>query len=102
MARLLVTYRTPKDAAAFDKYYFATHAPLAKKIPGLRRYEVSQGPIATPAGASSFHLIATLHFDDMAALQKALASPQGQAAAGDLQNFASGGVDLYFFDNRDV
>jgi uncharacterized protein (TIGR02118 family) len=102
VARLLVTYRTPKDAAAFDKYYFDTHAPLAKKIPGLRRYEVSQGPIATPAGASSFHLIATLHFDDMAALQKALASPQGQAAAGDLQNFASGGVDLYFFDNRDV
>jgi uncharacterized protein (TIGR02118 family) len=102
MARLLVMYRTPKDAAAFDKYYFDTHAPLAKKIPGMRRYEVSQGPVATPAGASSFHLVATLHFDDMAALQKALASPQGQAAAGDLQNFASGGVDLYFFDNRDV
>jgi uncharacterized protein (TIGR02118 family) len=95
-------YRTPKDAAAFDRYYVDTHAPIAKKIPGLRRYEISQGPVATPAGASGFHLIATLHFDDMAALQKGLGSPQGQAAAGDLQNFATGGVDLYFFDNRDV
>ena len=102
MARLVVMYRTPKDAAAFDRYYVDTHVPIAKKIPGLRRYEVSQGPVATPAGASSFHLVATLHFDDMAALQKGLASPQGQAAAGDLQNFATGGADLYFFDNRDV
>ena len=102
MARLLVMYRTPKDPTAFDTYYFDKHAPLAKKVPGLRRYEVSRGAIATPAGTAGFHLIATLHFDDMAALQKALASPEGQAAAGDLGNFATGGVDLYFFDNRDV
>jgi uncharacterized protein (TIGR02118 family) len=102
MARLIVMYRTPKDAAAFDRYYVDTHAPIAKKIPGLRRYEVSQGPVGTPAGASNLHLVATLHFDDMAALQKGLGSPQGQAAAGDLQNFATGGADLYFFDNRDV
>ncbi|HVX75718.1 MAG TPA: EthD family reductase, partial [Bradyrhizobium sp.] len=50
MAHLLVMYKTPKDAAAFDKHYFETHVPLAKKIPGLRKYEVSQGVVATPAG----------------------------------------------------
>jgi hypothetical protein len=27
-------YRTPKDVAAFDKYYFKTHVPIAKKIGG--------------------------------------------------------------------
>ena len=43
MAKLVVIYKTPKDKAAFDKYYFETHVPLAKKIPGLRRYEVSDG-----------------------------------------------------------
>lgn len=41
MARLLVMYRTPKDAAAFDTHYFENHVPMAKKIPGLRKYEVS-------------------------------------------------------------
>jgi uncharacterized protein (TIGR02118 family) len=102
MARLVVLYRTPKDAAAFDRYYFASHVPIAKKIPGLRKYEVSEGPVATPAGASGFHLIATLHFDDMAAIQRAFASPQGQAAAADVQTFATGGVDMFMFDSREV
>ena len=102
MARLVVMYKTPRDSAAFDKHYFQKHIPLAKTIPGIRRYEVSQGPVVTPAGASSFHLIVTLHFDDIGAIQRAFASPEGQAAAADVQGFATGGVEMYIFDNRDV
>jgi uncharacterized protein (TIGR02118 family) len=102
MARLLVLYKAPKDTTAFDKYYFETHVPIAKKIPGLRKYEVSQGPVVTPAGPSDFYLIAILHFDDMAAIQNAFASPEGQAAAADVQTFATGGVDMLLFDDRVV
>jgi uncharacterized protein (TIGR02118 family) len=102
MARLVVMYKTPKDTAAFDKHYSEKHVPLAKKIPGVRKYEISQGPIVTPAGPSNLHLIATLHFDDMAAIQKAFGSPEGQAAAADVQSFATGGADMYIFDNREV
>jgi uncharacterized protein (TIGR02118 family) len=102
MAQLVVMYKTPTDKAAFDKHYFEKHIPLAKAIPGLRRYEVNQGPIATPAGPSNFHLIATLHFDDMQAIQNAFGSPQGQAAAADVQGFATGGVEMYIYENKDV
>lgn len=102
MADLVVMYRTPKDAAAFDKHYFETHVPLAKKLPGLRKYEVSSGVVASPAGASGFHLIATLKFDSVSAIQAAFASPEGKAAAGDLSNFATGGADLIMFDSREV
>jgi len=102
MAQVVVMYRTPKDAQAFDKYYFETHVPMARKIPGVRKYVVSRGPVATPAGPSDFHLIATLEFDDVAAIQRAFASPEGQAAVADVQKFATGGVDLLFFDARDV
>jgi uncharacterized protein (TIGR02118 family) len=102
MARLVVMYRTPKDAGAFDKHYFERHVPLAKKIPGLRKHEVSRGPVVTPMGASGFHLIATLHFDDMAAIKAALASPQGQAAAADVATFATGGADMLMFDSTEV
>lgn len=35
MARLVVLYRTPTDAAAFGKYYAETHVSIAKKLPGL-------------------------------------------------------------------
>jgi uncharacterized protein (TIGR02118 family) len=102
MARLVVMYKTPQDKAAFDKHYAEKHIPLAKTIPGVRRFETSQGPIVTPAGPASYHLIATLHFDDMAALQSALGSAQGQAAAADVQGFATGGAEMYIFDNKDV
>jgi uncharacterized protein (TIGR02118 family) len=102
MACLVVLYKTPKDAAAFDKHYFETHVPLAKRMPALRRYELSRGPVGTPSGPSGFHLIATLHFDDVAAIQRAFASPEGQAAAADVQTFATGGVDMLIFDNREI
>ncbi len=99
MATLLVLYKTPADPAAFDRYYAETHIPLAKKVPGLRSYRVSKGGVGSPAGASNIHLVATLTFDSMAALQAGLTSPEGGAAAGDLANFASGGVDLLMFDD---
>jgi len=102
MARLVVMYKTPKDAAAFDKHYFGAHVPIAKKIPGLRKYEVSQGPVATPSGPSGFHLVATLHFDDMTALQTAFASPEGQAAAADVRTFTTDPPHMLLFDNREV
>ncbi|UZE49045.1 EthD family reductase [Rhodopseudomonas sp. P2A-2r] len=102
MAQVLVLYKTPTDPAAFDKYYAQTHIPLAKKIPGLKKYEISQGAVATPAGPSGIHLVATLTFDSMAAIQAGLGSAEGQAAAGDLPNFASGGVDLLMFDTKEV
>ena len=38
----------------------------------------------------------------MASLQKGLTSPEGAAAAADVSNFATGGADLYLFDNRDA
>jgi uncharacterized protein (TIGR02118 family) len=100
MAQLVALYKTPKDTAAFDKYYVDTHAPLAKKIPGLKRYEISQGPVASPAGASGIHLVAILTFESLAAIQSGLGSPDGQAAVNDLQNFAGAGVDVLMFDGR--
>jgi uncharacterized protein (TIGR02118 family) len=102
MAEILVIYKTPKDPAAFDRYYAETHIPLAKKLPGLRKYQVSQGSVASAAGPSGVHLIATLTFDSVAAVQAALASPEGQAAAADLPKFATGGADILFYDTRVV
>ncbi len=102
MAKLVAMYGTPKDKAAFDRYYFATHVPLAKKIPKLRKYEVSQGVVSTPAGASNYHLVAVLDFASLADIQAAFASPEGQAAAGDIPNFADGGADLFFFETKEV
>ena len=85
MAKVLVMYKKPKSAEAFDKHYAAVHIPLAKKIPGLKKYDISQGGVGTPAGPSDIHLVATLHFDSLEALQAGMSSPEGKAAAEILQ-----------------
>lgn len=102
MAKLVVLYSKPSDPAAFDAYYESTHAPLAKKIPGLKRYEISTGPVKTPAGDAPWYLVAILGFDSVAALQAGLASPEGQAAAGDLGNFAQAGAEMLIFESKDA
>jgi uncharacterized protein (TIGR02118 family) len=100
MARLIVMYNNAPDVAAFKKYYFDQHVPLAKKIPGLKKYETSQGPVLTPTGPSAYQLVAILHFESVAAIQHAFASPEGQAAAADAQTL--GVAQMLIFDDRTV
>ena len=94
MAKIYALYRTPTDPKSFDRYYSERHMPLAKTMPGLRSYEIPRGTITALGDPTPYYLIATLTFDSRAAIDAALASPQGQATAGDLANFATGGVDL--------
>ena len=101
MAQVLVLYNTPADPAAFNRYYHQTHIPLALKIPGLRSYLISDGPVQALSGSAPY-LVANLSFDSMADLSAALGSPEGQAAAADLPNFASGGATLLIFDSKAV
>ena len=102
MAKLIALYKHPQNATEFDAYYYGNHVPIAKKVPGLRRYEVSKGPVSTLQGASDFHLVALLTFDSVAAIHSALASAEGQATAADLGNFAGAGVELLVFDSKEI
>ena len=102
MARLIASYKTPADAAAFDSYYFGKHVPLAKTLPGLRKYEVNAGPVMGMGGPAPVYLVATLHFDTMEALAAAMNSAEGKATAADLANFAGAGADVIFFDDKVV
>jgi len=101
MAQVLVIYNTPADPAAFNLHYREKHVPLANRIPGLRSYTISDGPVNALSGTAP-HLIATLEFDSMDDLNTALTSPEGQAAADDLPNFASGGATLLIFETAKV
>lgn len=93
MVKLVVLYAPPADPAAFDDYYFTTHVPLAEKIPGMARLEVSR--LASPDGSPSpYYLQAELYFDTAEVMQAALGSPEGQAAAADVANFAADGATM--------
>ena|ERR1700722_5595211 len=102
MARVLVLYNQPADPAAFDRYYFETHVPIAKGIPGLRSYIVNSGRPTGVAGPPAPYLIAELEFDSMADVLSALSSAEGRATAGDLANFAQAGVMILTFETRSL
>jgi hypothetical protein len=57
-----------------------------------------------PVGAGPIHRIWVLCLYDMAALRTAFASREGQDAAADRRLYApdDSGVQMFFFDERDV
>jgi len=85
MVRFLVVYPQPSDTAAFDRHYFAVHVPLARQLPGLRRYTVSRNAAPT-RGPEPFHLVAELDWDDIESLRRDFASPLGQETARDVED----------------
>jgi uncharacterized protein (TIGR02118 family) len=101
-AKALVLYNEPADPAAFEAYYFGTHVPLAKKMPGVKKYTVNRGPLAAAAGQPPYFFMAELEFDSMDALQASFGSPEGAAAAGDLPNFATGGVTVLMYEIQEL
>lgn len=103
MAQMVVVYKTPDDVEAFDRHYFGVHVPLAKKLPGLRKYEVSAGPITMLGSAADTYFVAVLHFDSVAAIRSAFASPEGQACGADRRKLATDdGFQTFLFDSKEL
>jgi uncharacterized protein (TIGR02118 family) len=92
--KLTVLYGHPDDPEAFENYYANTHMPLVDKIP-LQSYEVAK-IVATPDGSDlPYYRIFEGYSEDMEQLQNSLASQEGQAAVGDIPNFATGGATIF-------
>ncbi len=94
MIRLTVIYGVPADAAKFDAYYKNVHAPLAAKMPHLKNFTYSRGPVATSNPEEPVHLVAYLDYETAADLEASLASEEGKAAVADVANFADGGATI--------
>jgi uncharacterized protein (TIGR02118 family) len=88
MIRFLVLYPEPLDVEAFERHYREVHIPLAKKLPGLRRYSVGRNATAI-RGEEPYYLVAELEWDDMASLQRDFKSQLGQETARDVDNLAA-------------
>lgn len=95
-----VTYGQPTDTAAFDAHYTETHIPLANTMPGLRSYTLTA--VEGIGGEAPAYRIARLGFDNRDDALAALASPEGEAAGGDIASFATGGATLSGGEEIDV
>lgn len=97
MVKLIALYKVPANVAEFNDHYFNTHVPLAMKMPGLKKVEVSH-ITGSPMGKAEYHLMAELYFDNKEALDAAMSSPEGKASAKNLMGFAKEVVYMMFAD----
>jgi uncharacterized protein (TIGR02118 family) len=94
-AIVTVLYNTPKNAAAFEKYYAATHVPLVvanQQEIGFTRADLTKFNSTLDGKKPTFYRQAELYFNSMDDLQKGVATPGFKKVADDLKNFASGGL----------
>ena len=82
----------------FAEYWLDTHAPLARKMPGLRKYVVNLVK-RPPNREPEYNGVVELWFDDRDGMKKAFASPEGQQTQKDSQVFTSRMTTL-FIDER--
>ncbi len=92
MIKLTVLYGHPTDTAAFEDYYASTHVPLALQMKGHDKAELTKFTSAPDGGQSAYYRMAEFWFANPGAMQATMGSPEGQATAADLANFATGGV----------
>src|SRR5690242_15417403 len=86
MVKLIALYTRPDDVAAFEQHYNEVHLPLIRQVPGLRKL-VANTVWGTPRGEPAYYKIAEMWFDDRAAFDTAMASPENRAAGKDLMSF---------------
>lgn len=94
-AIVTVIYNTPKDPAAFEKYYSETHVPLVVANQGeigFKRADLTKFESTVDGKKPTFYRQAELYFDSMDDLQKGVATPGFKKVADDLKNFATGGL----------
>jgi len=94
-ALVTVIYNQPKDSAAFESYYSATHLPLvgnSQSEIGFTRADLTRFESNLDGSAPAEYRQAELCFNSMDELKKGIATPGFKKVGDDLPNFATGGL----------
>jgi uncharacterized protein (TIGR02118 family) len=101
MAKLVVLYPPPADAAEFDRAYQEEHVPLmGDKMKGMKVAVTSFKGAAE--GESPFYLMAEVWAPSISDLQAFLDTPAGQEVAGHAFKISTGGPPAVLFSEEEV
>lgn len=98
MHKLMVIFRAPQDFTTFERSWSDTFVHAAEKMPGLRRVAVSR-IVGGPGGLVDIHLVHEFFFDDLQAVQEAMASAEGRIAGHALMTFAADKATLCYAEH---
>src|SRR5271166_2085623 len=96
--KLVALYTQPDDPDVFERHYAETHVPMVHQIPGLQRLETGRFIAEADGGEAIFYRTASLYFADRAALDRALATAEAQAAVADYAKIAPPGSRILVED----
>jgi len=102
MVRLTVLYGQPHDREAFDRYYWTTHVPIARKMRGWQRWTIEQVVAAPGEPLPPYHMVVGLYAASAEEVERILATPEARAASADVPNFATGGSTILLTDVQEV
>jgi uncharacterized protein (TIGR02118 family) len=86
---MVVLYKRPEmSGEEFRRYLRDVHGPLAKNLPGLRRYVQNFVDADPKRNPPAWDAVIELYFDDWVSMEAAWASPEGAASDADLPAFA--------------
>jgi uncharacterized protein (TIGR02118 family) len=101
MVRITSLHGFPTDPEEFDRYYRLIHTPIVQRIPGVRNIRFGHVFRTVDGEPAPYYLVSDVYFDDVDALERALASPEMEEAIADVPNFATGGVAIMFCEYED-
>jgi uncharacterized protein (TIGR02118 family) len=86
---MVVLFRRPDlSADQLRRHLEDVHAPLAKALPGLKKYRQNYAVVSPKRRHPGWDAIVELYFESYQAWEAAWASPQGAASDADLPLFA--------------
>jgi uncharacterized protein (TIGR02118 family) len=92
---VVLARREGMSATEFERYFKEVHEPLAKQIPGLRRYVQNFVVDDATRKRPAWDAVIEFYFDDRASMESAWASAQGRASTEDLAAFADLGKSAW-------
>ena len=94
MIKLTVLYGHPTDIETFETSYVNTHLPKASKMKDHLKIELTKFMNSPDGSKPAYYRMAEFWFSNPETMQATMSSPEGQATAKDLDNFATGGATL--------
>jgi uncharacterized protein (TIGR02118 family) len=100
-AKIIVLFGKPTDPPLFDKQYWEDHVPIAKNMPGLRKYTVHK-VAGAPRGEPAYYQVVELEFDNMDSLKNAIASQAGKDSGRHGFKIATGGMTFLYTESKEA
>jgi uncharacterized protein (TIGR02118 family) len=100
-AKIIVLFGKPADPQQFDKEYWENHIPLAKQMPGLKKYTVHK-VVSAPRGEPAYYQVVELEFDNMDSLKNAIASQAGKDSGRHGVKIATGGMTFLYAETKEA